>query len=88
VEDPTINWETFLPALTLSYNTSYLSIIATTPFKLFFGEKARLHSFPNEDIQTIPYGVTSASERFNLVQKLQESTTNIAKTNGQKTKRI
>jgi len=40
------------------------------PFKLLFGEKARLPSFLNEDIQQIHYGETSAAERFNLLQKL------------------
>ncbi len=70
VDDTTLNWETFLPALTISYNTSYHSTIATAPFKLLFGEKARLPSFPNEDIQQIHYGETSAAERFNLLQKL------------------
>ncbi len=42
VDDTALNWETFLPALALSYNTSYHSTIATTPFALLFGEKARL----------------------------------------------
>jgi hypothetical protein len=37
----TLNWETFLPALAISYNTSYLSTIATTALELLFGEKAR-----------------------------------------------
>jgi hypothetical protein len=53
VDDTTLNWETFLPALAISYKTSYHPTIATTPFKLLFGEKARLPSFPNEDIQQI-----------------------------------
>jgi hypothetical protein len=44
-------------------------MIATTPFELLFGEKARLPSFPN-DIQQIQYGQTSAAKRFNLLQKL------------------
>jgi hypothetical protein len=65
VEDTALNWENFLPALSLSYNTSYHSTIATTPFKLLFGEKSRLPSFPNEDIQKIHYGETSAAERSN-----------------------
>ncbi len=60
-DDTTLNWETFLPALAISYNTSYHSTIATTPFELLFGEKARLPSFPNEDIQQIHYGETSAA---------------------------
>jgi hypothetical protein len=70
VDDTTLNWEMFLPALAISYNTSYHSTIATTPFELLFGEKARLLSFPNEDIQQIHYRETSAAERFNLLQNL------------------
>jgi hypothetical protein len=63
VDDTTLNWETFLPVLAISYNTSYHSMIATTPFELLFGEKARLPSFPNEDIQQLHYGETSAADR-------------------------
>jgi Integrase core domain len=70
VDDTTLNWETFLPALAISYNTSYHSTIAKTQFELLFGEKARLPSFSNEDIQQLHYGETSAAERFNLLQKL------------------
>jgi hypothetical protein len=70
VDDTNLNWETFLSALAISYNTSYHSTIATTPFELLFGEKARLPSFPNEDIQQLHYGETSAAETFNLLQKL------------------
>ena len=53
VDDTTLNWETFLPTLAISYNTSYHSTIATTPFELLFGEKVWLPSFPNEDIQQL-----------------------------------
>jgi len=79
VDDAALNWETFLPALSLSYNTSYHSTIATNPFELLFEEKARLPSFPNEDIQKIPYS-------FNLLQKLWKLAHEHAVTNGQKTK--
>ncbi len=72
VDDTALNWETFLTALVFSYNSSYHSTIATMPFKLLFGEKARLPSFPNEDIQKVHYGETSAAERFNLLQKLRK----------------
>jgi transposase InsO family protein len=86
VDDTTLNWETFLPALAISYNTSYHSTIATTPFELLFGEKARLPSFPNEDIQKIHYGETTAAERFNLLQKLRQKAHQFATKNGEKTK--
>ncbi len=72
VDNTALNWETFLPALALSYNTSYHSTIATTPFELLFGEKALLPSFPNEDIQKEHYCETTAAERFNLLQKLRK----------------
>jgi IS30 family transposase len=34
VDDSTLNWDKWLPALMLAYNTSYHSTIATTPFEL------------------------------------------------------
>jgi hypothetical protein len=40
----------------LSYNNSYHSTIATTPFKLLFGEKPRMPSFPNPEILESSYG--------------------------------
>jgi hypothetical protein len=60
--------------------------IATTPFKLLFGVKARLPSFPNEDIQKIHYGETSAAECFNQLQKIKVAHEH-ATTKGQKTKK-
>jgi hypothetical protein len=86
VDNTTLNWETFLPALAISYNTSYHSTIATTPFELLFGEKARLASFPNEDIQQIHYGQTSAAERYNLLQKLRAKAHQSATEHGLKSK--
>jgi len=86
VDYTTLNWETFLPALALSYNTSYHSTIATTPFELLFGEKARQPLFPNEDIQQINYGETSVAERFNFLQKLRVKAHQFATEQGQKSK--
>jgi hypothetical protein len=86
VDDTTLNWETFLPALAISYNTSYHSTISMTPFELLFGEKARLPSFPNEDIQQLHYGETSAAERFNLLQKLRAKAHQSATEQGLKSK--
>jgi hypothetical protein len=42
VDDTALNWETFLPALALSYNTSYHFTITTTPIELLFAEKTWL----------------------------------------------
>jgi len=86
VDDTALNWETFLLALALSYNTSYHSTNATTPFELLFGEKARIPSFPNKDIQKVHYCETSAAERFNLLQKLRKIAHENATANGQKKK--
>jgi hypothetical protein len=86
VDDTALNWGTFLPALALSYNTRYHSMIATMPFELLFGEKARLPSFPNEDIQKVHYSETSPAARFNLLQKLRKLAHENATANGQKTK--
>jgi hypothetical protein len=86
VDDSTLNWETFLPALVISYNTSYHSTIATTLFKLLFGEKARLPSFPKEDIQQIHYGETSAAEQFNFLQKLRAKAHQFSTKHGEKSK--
>jgi hypothetical protein len=36
LDNTTLNWETFLLSLAISYNTSYHSNIATTPFELLF----------------------------------------------------
>ncbi len=86
MDDSTLNLETFLLALAISYNTSYHSTISTTPFELLFGEKARLPSFPNEDIQQLHYGETSAAERFNLLQKLRAKAHQSATEQGLKSK--
>jgi len=51
VDETTVNWDEFLPALMLAYNTSYHSTIATTPFELLFGIRPRLPSLPAPEIQ-------------------------------------
>jgi hypothetical protein len=86
VNDMALNWETFLPALALSYNTSDHLTIATIPFELLFGEKAQLPTFPNKDIQKIHYGKTSAAKHFNLLQKIRRLAHDNVVTNSQKTK--
>jgi len=84
VDETTLNWETFLLALALSYNTSYHSTLASTPFELLFGEKARL--FPNEDIQKLHYCETLVAECFNLLQKLRQKAHQFTSENGKKQK--
>jgi hypothetical protein len=86
IDDTTLDWENFLPALMLSYNTSYHSTIATTPFELLFGEKPRMPSFPNPEIQRTYYGESSSAERYQLLQKIQFLAKNIASDQGDKIK--
>jgi hypothetical protein len=86
VDDTTLDWENFLPALMLSYNMSYHSTIATTPFKLLFGEKPRLPSFPNPDIQHLHYGESTSAERYQLLQKIHFLAKNISRDQGDKIK--
>jgi hypothetical protein len=62
----------------LSYNTSYHSTIATTPLELLFGEKPRLPSFPNPDIQQLHYGESTSAKRYQLLQKIRFLAKNIA----------
>jgi hypothetical protein len=76
----------FLPALMLSYNTSYHSTISTTPFELLFGAKPELPFFPTPEIQQVHYGESSAAERFQLLQKLQFLAKNIDEKTGEKYK--
>jgi len=81
-----LDWENFLPALMLSYNTSYHSTIATTPFELLFGENSRLPSFPNPDIQRLHYSEFTSAERYQLLQKIRSLAKNIASDNSAKIK--
>ncbi len=70
VDDTTLDWENFLTTLMLSYNMSYHSTIATTPFELLFGERPCLLSFPNLDIQQLHNGESTSAERYQLLQKI------------------
>ena len=42
LDETTSDWENFLPALMLSYNTSYHSTIATTPFTFWYQNTIKL----------------------------------------------
>jgi hypothetical protein len=86
VDNTTLDWENFLPALMLSYNTSYHSTIAMTPFQLLFGEKPRMPSFPNLEIQRLHYRESTSAECYQLLQKIRFLTKNIASDNSAKIK--
>ncbi len=68
VDEKTLNWDESLPALMLAYNTSYHSMIATTPFELLFGVRPRLPSLPAPEIQRQHYGESFPAERLQLLQ--------------------
>ncbi len=70
----------------LSYNTSYHSTIATMPFELLFGERPRLPSFPNPEIQRLHYSESTSAKRYQLLQKIQFLARNIANGNSAKIK--
>ena len=72
VDNSTLDWEQYLPALRFAYNTSYHSTIATTPFELLYGMKARTPSLPGQDVQRKFYGESFASERLQILQKARE----------------
>jgi hypothetical protein len=86
MDNTTLDWENFLPALMLSYNKSYHSTIATTPFKLLFGEKPSMPSFPNPEIQRKSYDELTSTERYQLLQKIRFLAKNIAADQGDKIK--
>jgi hypothetical protein len=56
VDETTLNWDKFLPALMLAYNTSYHCTIATSPFELLFGIRLQHPSLPTVEIQRQHYG--------------------------------
>ncbi len=67
VDESTLDWEQYLPALQFSYNTSYHSTISTTPFELLYGMKPRTPSIPGQDVQRKFYGESFASERLQIL---------------------
>jgi hypothetical protein len=86
VDETTLNWDEFLPALMLAYNTSYHSTIATTPFELLFGVRPRLPSLPAPDIQRVHYGESFPAERLQLLQHARQVARQHAAAQGQKYK--
>jgi len=72
VDESTLDWEQYLPALQFSYNTSYHSTISTTPFELLYGMKPRTPSIPGQDVQRVFYGESFASERLQILQKARQ----------------
>jgi hypothetical protein len=86
IDETTLNWEEFLPALMLAYNTSYHSTIATTPFELLFGIRPRLPSLPAPEIQRVQYGESFPAERLQLLQHARQVARQHAESQGIKYK--
>jgi transposase InsO family protein len=84
VDESTLNWDEFLPALMLAYNTSYHSTITTTPFKLLFGICPRLPSLPVPEIQRQHYGESFPAELLQLLQHARQVTRQTAENQGLK----
>ena len=72
VDNSTLDWEQYIPALMFSYNTSYHSTTHTTPYELLYGMKPRTPSLPAADIERKFYGESFASERLQILQKARE----------------
>ena len=68
VDQTTLDWEQYIPAMMFSYNTSYHSTIMTTPFELLYGMKPRTPSFPHPDIERVHYGESFVSQRLQILQ--------------------
>jgi hypothetical protein len=81
-----LNWDEFLPALMLAYNTSYHSTIATTPFELLFGMRPLLPSLPAPEIQRQHYGESFPAERLQMLQHACQIARRTAEQQGKKYK--
>ena len=53
VDDSTLNWEHYMPAMMFAYNTSFHRSIQATPFSLTYGLEARLPSFFAPDFRRL-----------------------------------
>jgi hypothetical protein len=86
VDDSTLNWDEWLPALMLAYNTSHHSTIATPPFELLFRVKPRLPSLPAPDIERHHYLESFVAERLQLLQQARKLVHQSAQDQGEKYK--
>ena len=69
MNESTLDWEQYIPAMMFAYNTSYHSTIMSTPFELLYGMKPRHPSFPSQDMQRLHHGESFASQRIQILQK-------------------
>ncbi len=76
VNESTLDWDQYLPALQFSYNTSYHFTISTTPYELLYGMKPRTPSIPEQYVQRKLYGksLQNNNRSCRKPDKLQKST--------------
>jgi hypothetical protein len=86
VDEITLNWDKFLQALMLAYNTSYHYTTAMTPFELLFGIRPRLPSLPAPEIQCQHYGESFPAECLQLMQHAHQVARQTAENQGLKYK--
>ena len=72
VDETTLDWEQYLPALMFSYNTSYHSTTKSSPFELLYGMKPRLPAFPGPEMERINYGEGYVAERMQILKKARQ----------------
>ncbi len=71
VNEATMDWELFVPALAFAYNTSYHRSVKATPFSLTFGLEARLPAFFTLDINRLHEGSEAGSHLARLLRARQ-----------------
>jgi hypothetical protein len=70
VDESTLDWELYVPALAFAYNTSYHRSVKATPFSLTFGMEARLPSFFAPDIQPLHGAEGDLFDRLHAARQL------------------
>ena len=86
VDESTLYWDEWFPAIMLAYYTSYHSTIATTPFGLWFGVKPRLPSLPAPEIERHHYGESFAAEQLQMLHQARKLAQQTATEQGEKYK--
>jgi hypothetical protein len=70
VDESTLDWELYVPALAFAYNTSYHRSVKATPFSLTFGLEARLPSFFAPDLQHLHGADGDPLDRLQAARRL------------------
>jgi transposase InsO family protein len=70
VNESTLDWELYVPALAFAYNTSYHRSVKATPFSLTFGIEARLPLFFAPNFQHLHGADSDLLERLQAARRL------------------